>query len=344
MASARGGMSLVRLAVRGAGSRMAAGYATRAAVPVRGGMGAVAGGAATGLAAAAAMLAASVPTASAFWGGKSEPAGARKKGTWTAKDGKPLGITLYQYEVCPFCNKVRAFLDYHGIPYTVVEVNPMSKSELKSIGLVQKKKEVGEKVKVPVVVLDDGREMCESGDIITTLAKEFGIPVQDPKAEGAKDEESEWRRWSDDVLVHTLPPNIYRTRREALQAFAYITDMGNFTPFQRLYSQYGGAGAMYFVAGRLKKKHNIVDEREALYACAREWEAALGDRKFLGGQQPNLGDLAVFGVLRSIEGLDAYADMRAATGIGRWYDDMRAVVGESSRTRSSAEPAGSPSA
>lgn len=31
---------------------------------------------------------------------------------------------------CPFCNKVRAVLDYHKLPYTVVEVNPMRKKEL----------------------------------------------------------------------------------------------------------------------------------------------------------------------------------------------------------------------
>ena len=24
-------------------------------------------------------------------------------------------VTLYQYEVCPFCNKLRAFLDYNNI-------------------------------------------------------------------------------------------------------------------------------------------------------------------------------------------------------------------------------------
>jgi hypothetical protein len=27
----------------------------------------------------------------------------------------PRNITLYQYEVCPFCCKVKAFLDYHKV-------------------------------------------------------------------------------------------------------------------------------------------------------------------------------------------------------------------------------------
>ena len=31
------------------------------------------------------------------------------------RHGLPKEIILYQYEVCPFCNKVRAFLDYHKV-------------------------------------------------------------------------------------------------------------------------------------------------------------------------------------------------------------------------------------
>ena len=40
-------------------------------------------------------------------------------------------ITLYQYTTCPFCCKTRAFLDYYGITYTTVEVNPLFKKEMK---------------------------------------------------------------------------------------------------------------------------------------------------------------------------------------------------------------------
>ena len=40
-------------------------------------------------------------------------------------------LTLYQYEICPFCNKIKALLDLLNVPYTTIEVNPLSKSELK---------------------------------------------------------------------------------------------------------------------------------------------------------------------------------------------------------------------
>lgn len=39
-------------------------------------------------------------------------------------------ITLYQYCSCPFCCKTRAFLDYFGVKYNIVEVDPVFRKKL----------------------------------------------------------------------------------------------------------------------------------------------------------------------------------------------------------------------
>lgn len=41
-----------------------------------------------------------------------------------------IKITLYQYVTCPFCCKVRAYLDYYGYSYDIVEVNSINKKQL----------------------------------------------------------------------------------------------------------------------------------------------------------------------------------------------------------------------
>lgn len=46
-------------------------------------------------------------------------------------DESGLKITLFQFQSCPFCCKLRAFLDYKGISYDVVEVNSVLKTEIK---------------------------------------------------------------------------------------------------------------------------------------------------------------------------------------------------------------------
>ncbi len=47
---------------------------------------------------------------------------------------KDIQVKLYQYQTCPFCCKVRAFLDYYGIEYEKVEVNPLLRKEIKFSG------------------------------------------------------------------------------------------------------------------------------------------------------------------------------------------------------------------
>ncbi|BAT77675.1 hypothetical protein LR48_Vigan09g033200 [Vigna angularis] len=227
----------------------------------------------------------------------------------------PKELVLFQYQACPFCNKVAAFLDYYDIPFKVVEVNPINKKEIKW----------SDYKKVPILTVD-GEQMVDSSDIIDKLIKRIH-PDYDLNAE----EEKKWREWVDNHLVHVLSPNIYRNVPEALESFDYITTQGNFSFSERLVAKYGGAAAMYFVSKKLKKKHNITDERAALYGAAEQWVDALNGRKFLGGLYPNLADLAVFGVLRPIRHLQSGRDMVEHTRIGKWFSEMDRAVGQSSR-------------
>ncbi|XP_010274064.1 PREDICTED: prostaglandin E synthase 2-like isoform X3 [Nelumbo nucifera] len=70
----------------------------------------------------------------------------------------PKEVVLYQYEACPFCNKVKAFLDYHHIPYKVVEVNPLSKKEIKW----------SDYKKVPILTVDGEQLVDSSGNFSFT--------------------------------------------------------------------------------------------------------------------------------------------------------------------------------
>ncbi|MBA0659032.1 hypothetical protein Goklo_011198, partial [Gossypium klotzschianum] len=230
----------------------------------------------------------------------------------------PKEVVLYQYEACPFCNKVKAFLDYYNIPYKIVEVNPISKKEIKW----------SDYKKVPILKVD-GEQMVDSSDIIDKLFHRINPDSSIPDGE-----EKKWREWVDNHLVHVLSPNIYRSTSEALESFDYITTHGNFSFTERLVAKYAGAAAMYFVSKKLKKKHNITDERAALYEAAETWVDALNGRHYLaGGSKPNLADLAVFGVLRPIRYLTSGKDMVEHTRIGEWYGRMENAVGESARIK-----------
>eukprot|EP00818_Percolomonas_sp_WS_P007713 CAMPEP_0117440810 /NCGR_PEP_ID=MMETSP0759-20121206/3288_1 /TAXON_ID=63605 /ORGANISM="Percolomonas cosmopolitus, Strain WS" /LENGTH=372 /DNA_ID=CAMNT_0005232599 /DNA_START=122 /DNA_END=1240 /DNA_ORIENTATION=+ len=234
-----------------------------------------------------------------------------------------LDVTLFQYQVCPFCCKTRAFLDKHKIPYKMVEVHPMGKAELKW----------SQYKKVPVVIIN-GVQLNDSSVIITSLSQFLDNLNGENKP--VDENEVKWRQWVDDRFVRVIPPNIYRTFEEAKASFEYITDRGEFSYFQQKYGLYAGALAMWGVSKRLSKKYNITDERATLYDCAREWcDAIPKGQPFLGGNEPNLADLAVYGILSSIEGLRAFNDMCENTEIGTFYYRMKENVGESSSEKKS---------
>ncbi|KAK5870683.1 hypothetical protein PBY51_003609 [Eleginops maclovinus] len=272
----------------------------------------------------------------------------------TKVSGAGLKLTLYQYKTCPFCSKVRAFLDYHGLPYEIVEVNPVMRKEIKW----------SDYRKVPILMVDSEVQLNDSSVIISSLkthliSKERSMTdilqcypamkgVNDRGKEvteynnkywvmlneaeslelypdkGMQKEEIKWRKWADEWLVHLISPNVYRTTDEALASFDYIVREGKFGTMEGFFAKYVGAAAMYIIAKRLKSRHNLQDDvREDLYKAVNDWVAAIGKkRKFMGGDQPNLADLAVFGVLRVMEGLQAFDDMMQNTKVKHWYGRM----------------------
>jgi microsomal prostaglandin-E synthase 2 len=137
----------------------------------------------------------------------------------------------------------------------------------------------------------------------------------------------------DDVFVHVLSPNVYRTREEAFESFNWFSEAGewekHFPVWERSVIIFVGAWAMYFIGNRLKKKYQLKDDvRESLYDECNYWMRAVRAKgsKFMGGDRPNLADLAVYGVLCSIEGCQAFKDALVHTKIKDWYYAMKDVV------------------
>ncbi len=158
------------------------------------------------------------------------------------------------------------------------------------------------------------------------------------------------------------------SRSESVDTFKYITSMTNWSwgtreaarwagavlmwqvreaPAQRTSSQRqkraarratarrtllcGARGAQ--IGKRMPSKYGLEgDLRDVLYADCNAWVEVVGPKRpFLGGAQPGLADLSVFGVLRAIDHTNTFRDAMANTKIKPWYDRMVAAVGPSAR-------------
>ncbi|XP_055742514.1 prostaglandin E synthase 2-like isoform X1 [Salvelinus fontinalis] len=264
-----------------------------------------------------------------------------------------LKLTLYQYKTCPFCSKVRAFLDYHRLPYEIVEVNPVMRKEIRwstyrkmpilmvnddvqlndssviisalKTQLVSKDKTISEILRCypeMKAVNEKGKEVTEFNNKYWVMVNEVEGQTMYPEKDSRK-EEIKWRKWADDWLVHLISPNVYRSTGEALASFDYIVREGKFGTYEGFFAKYVGAAAMFVISKRLKSRHNLQDDvRQDLYKAVNEWVAAIGKKLFMGGNQPNLADLAVYGILRVMEGLEAWNDMMENTKVKSWYRRM----------------------
>lgn len=233
----------------------------------------------------------------------------------------PVEITLYQYEVCPFCNKVRAYLDYHNIPYKVVEVDPLRKTELKQFSDGYRK--------VPIAIVN-GAQINGSANIIDHVHEKV-------KGEAAKIAiaEQKWVNWVDNHLIRLISPNIYRTVGESLQTFDYIANNAKFSAWQRASIKYSGAAVMYMIGKKKKGQYKIEDERMAMHDALAEWTEAVQEKgKFFAGDSgPGIADLSVYGVLKAIETFDTFAELREKNvAFCEWYDRTQAAVGDTSIT------------
>lgn len=266
-----------------------------------------------------------------------------------------MKLVLYQYKTCPFCSKVRAFLDYHGLPYEIIEVNPVMRKEIKwstyrkvpilmvdsevqlndssviissiKTHLISKDKSMSEILRCYPEMKsknDSGKEVVEYMNKYWLILNEAETLQQYPE-KGMQKEEMKWRQWADDWLVHLISPNVYRTTTESLASFDYIVREGKFGSFEGFFAKYVGAAAMFLISKRLKNRHNLQDDvRQDLYKAVNDWIAAIGKkRKFMGGDRPNLADLSVYGVLRVMEGLQAFDDMMNNTKVRHWYRRMQ---------------------
>lgn len=258
-------------------------------------------------------------------------------------DDDAPSVTLYQYQICPFCNKTKALLSYAGIRYETVEVNPLTKAELKQLP--------DDYRKVPIAKIDD-LQINGSDEILRTLLRNESVArklndrwssspntapptapamtmerfASDPSAE-------KWTAFASDDLAPVVYPNICRSLGESYAAFGYVGGVESFSGTQKVLIRGVGSLAMYFAASKIKAKRNIDDERLALDTILTRWESEAlrsGSQTFSSGlAHPDVGDVAVFGTLYSIRGLQTHADAVENRGgvVRDWYERMEIEVG-----------------
>ena len=224
-------------------------------------------------------------------------------------------LTLYQFELCPYCHKVKAGLELKGIPYKKVEVNPMSKKELAHLTPSAE----GRK-KVPVVQLDE-EVVRDSSTILRWLdsVKSTDIALL-PSNQDQLALAEEIDGWVNNDLTQILPTVLYGTWSASIKAARLTAKTSNFSKADNLKVSLFGSVVMKLIAKRiLKKRGGGKSGLQLLAAELDKLENWLGRQKYLCGDQITLADASTHGALTCIKEFPAFGFIQERPSLNAWY-------------------------
>ena len=236
----------------------------------------------------------------------------------TAGSSQP-NITLYQFQLCPFCHKVRAALELKGIPYRSVEVAPGNKKELPELPPEAPRK---------VPVLQAGDELIwDSSTILIAIDRITGsADVRLGLEEGGHSEQVlQFEEWVDDELMPALPTVIYDTWGNALRAAQITARESNFGAWEAFKVRVGGSLIMKLIVKRILKRKGRTDGHSWLAECLEYAEEQLGDKQFVTGAQPTIADAALHGAFKCVEEFPVFEQIRARPTLFAWFNRVQAL-------------------
>jgi len=220
-------------------------------------------------------------------------------------DGLP---TIYCFETCPFCFKVKALLGSRGIKYSKVEVDPTFKTQLKW----------SDWEKVPIFVDIDGTQVNDSNYILHYIdsndSESFPKLGEDP-------EQDRWMDFSNQILGKSIVAVIYTSYRTSVQALDYVTRVDKFSFGSRLINKWLGGFIMRMVGKSRAKMFDRQPRENLQYQLDVMSEAIRGE--FFGKDEPNGADYANFGILRSMQGLNGFDIVENHNVVSGWYRRMQ---------------------
>jgi len=220
-------------------------------------------------------------------------------------DGLP---TIYCFETCPFCFKVKALLGSRGIKYSKVEVDPTFKTQLKW----------SDWEKVPIFVDIDGTQVNDSNYILHYIDSNDSDSF--PKL-GEDPEQDRWMDFSNQILGKSIVAVIYTSYRTSVQALDYVTRVDKFSFGSRLINKWLGGFIMRMVGKSRAKMFDRQPRENLQYQLDVMSEAIRGD--FFGKDEPNGADYANFGILRSMQGLNGFDIVENHNVVSGWYRRMQ---------------------
>ena len=145
-------------------------------------------------------------------------------------------------------------MNYANIDYKAIEVNPLTKAEIKFSK---------EYRKVPIAIIDGdqingSKEITDllltNSKVIDNIAAKNDLTMEEFTN---SDHAQQWEAFAKDELGAIMYPNICSSLGKSFEAFGYVNNVDEFTGVQKAMIRGVGSLAMYFAASKIKCKCSI---------------------------------------------------------------------------------------
>ncbi len=206
-------------------------------------------------------------------------------------------IDLYQWEISPYCEKIRKILDYKELSYRTLE-QPLLRRDL-----LQKK--TGQQ-KVPVLC-DNGRWVADSTDIALYLEERYPARPILPPAGRERQLCLLLEDWSDEAFASAVQPVKWLTPGNSA---ALLSEMGKSLPGLANRVLLRAASpvlrrtmqALSHGRGAKRTRHLLGYQLDLL-------ESLLAGQPYLFGETPTLADFSAASLVKHLTGLAGYEEV-----------------------------------
>lgn len=231
-------------------------------------------------------------------------------------EGGVAEIVFYQIPISHFCEKVGWALDYKGLPYRSVCVNPLTRKELAT---------VSQRKQVPVI-RDGDHVVCDSSEIVQYLDDAYPERLLVPPKEPERGECLEIERIADEELG----PRVRRV--------AYVALFADRSQFARVMLPKRGLTRMWNPVRRrviplLVKRHfginpkRLAADKRHLAELLGELTGRLAGRRHFVGESLTIADIAVASLLNPLELVKDLSTSAEHSAIFDWMRGIRQEYG-----------------
>lgn len=214
-------------------------------------------------------------------------------------------ITLYQLHWSHYVEKVRWALDYKGVEWTAVEVDPFTKREMHHLQC-QTTLDTGRKAYTVPTIRDDstGATLGESSSIIDYLERTYPMPPLYPADAAERDEVKRWMLWLDSTLGlagRRLAYTQIALEYPQLLAQLFIPRSVTTGSARNLKARLAGAVIAGVLTRRFRFLHNRTDRVfEQLEQCLLTAAGRVSSRPYLVGERFTAADLTLAALMRPV--------------------------------------------